>query len=108
MQSLFYLFCVVVVCVWLIGWGFPIAERTMQKNILKFNRWFKKMTKKLRSGFSVLIATLIVSGCTTTGPVEIRYACPPMLRTATYNAMQADELADYRIAVEQCKMGGIQ
>lgn len=49
----------------------------------------------------------IVSGCATTGPVEIKRTCPPMLRVATYNAMAADELADYRIAVEQCQ-GGIK
>lgn len=107
MQSLFYLFCVVCVCVWFIGWGVLIAERITQKNISKFNRWYSKITKKFGNGFCLLIVMLICNGCTTTGPVEIRHTCPPMLRAATYNAMQADELADYRIAVEQCK-GGIK
>lgn len=107
MQSLFYLFCVVCVCIWLIGWGFLIAERTMQKSMLKFNIWFRKITKKFKNGFSVLIVLTTCVGCAKTTAVQIKYTCPPMLRTATYNAMQADELADYRIAVEQCKMGGI-
>lgn len=104
MQSLFYLFCVVVVVIWLIGWGFLIAERIMQKNISKISRWLQNVTNRFKNGFWVLIATLIVSGCTTIGDVQIKPTCPPMLRTATYNAMQADELADYRIAVEQCKV----
>lgn len=104
MRALFYLFCVVVVCIWLIGWGFLIAERITQNSVSKFSRWWKETTKKFGSAFSVLIATLIVSGCTTIGPVGIKPTCPPMLRDATYNAMQADELADYRIAVEQCKV----
>lgn len=30
-------------------------------------------------------------------------SCPPMLREATYRAMQADERRDYRIAIEKCK-----
>jgi hypothetical protein len=36
--------------------------------------------------------------------VQIRTECPPMLREATYKAMQADEIADYRIAVEKCRV----
>lgn len=105
MQSLFYLFCVVVGCVWLIGWGVLIAERITQKNISKFSKWLKKLTSQYEKGFSALIVMLIVSGCCPNGNVQIKHTCPPMLRTATYNAMQADELADYRIAVEQCKQG---
>lgn len=103
MQSLFYLFCVVVVCIWLIGWGFLIAERITQNNASKFSRWLQNVTNRLKNGFWVLIVLVTANGCTTTGPVQIKPTCPPMLRTATYNAMQTDELADYRIAVEQCK-----
>lgn len=104
MRSLFYLFRVLVVCIWLIGWGFLIAERITQKNTSKFNRWLQNATNRFKNEFCLLIAMLICGGCTTTGPVQIKPTCPPMLRAATYNAMQADELADYRIAVEQCKV----
>lgn len=36
--------------------------------------------------------------------MQIKPVCPPMLREATYKAMQADEVADYRIAVEKCRV----
>lgn len=47
---------------------------------------------------------IILTGCSLIGnePIE-KISCPPMLREKTYKAMQADELADYRIAVEKCK-----
>lgn len=52
----------------------------------------------------VLLVPIILTGCASTGSVQIRYECPPMLREATYKAMQADEVADYRIAVEKCRV----
>lgn len=104
MSALFYLFCVVCVCIWLIGWGFLIAERITQKNISKFNRWLQNVTNRFKKGFWVLIVLTTCVGCVKTTDVQIKHTCPPMLRTATYNAMQTDELADYRIAVEQCKV----
>ena len=107
MQSLFYLFCAVCVVIWLIGWVVLIAEQKTQKYASKINNWISKMSSRYGKWFCLLIVMSTVSGCTTTGNVEIRRVCPPMLRAATYNAMQADELADYRIAVEQCK-GGIK
>lgn len=47
---------------------------------------------------------LICSGCSKHIAAAIEYpSCPPMLREATYRAMQADERRDYRIAIEECK-----
>jgi hypothetical protein len=46
----------------------------------------------------------ILTGCVNTTDVQIKPVCPPMLREATYKAMQADEVADYRIAVEKCRV----
>lgn len=107
MQLLFFVFCAVCVCIWCIGWVCLIAEWMQQKNTRKFSKWLRNVTSQFRKGCWVLIATLILNGCATIGNAPIKQTCPPMLRTATYNAMQADELADYRIAVEQCKNGGI-
>ena len=53
---------------------------------------------------------IILTGCCKTGVVRIELpTCPPMLRDATYRAMQADERRDYRIAVQRCQaVGDIQ
>jgi hypothetical protein len=51
----------------------------------------------------LLIPTILCSCCPVTS-VQIKTECPPMLREATYKAMQADEIADYRIAVEKCRV----
>jgi hypothetical protein len=47
---------------------------------------------------------LILPSCAKPTSVQIKPVCPPMLREATYKAMQADEIADYRIAVEKCRV----
>jgi hypothetical protein len=52
----------------------------------------------------VLLIAQILTGCCQSSAVQIRTVCPPMLREATYKAMQADEVADYRIAVEKCRV----
>lgn len=52
----------------------------------------------------VVVIPIILTGCASTGSVQIKHECPPMLREATYSAMQADEVADYRIAVEKCRV----
>lgn len=103
MQSLFWAFCCVCVVIWLIGWAVLIAEELSQKKQQRFSNWLKEMCKKYGHEFIALTAAITLSGCASTGNVQIKHTCPPMLREATYQAMQADELADYRIAVEQCK-----
>lgn len=103
MRYLFYAFCAVCVLLWLIGWGVLFAEKILQKKQQQFNKWLKNMCKKSEKIFLALILLITLTGCASTGNVQIKHTCPPMLREATYQAMQADELADYRIAVEQCK-----
>lgn len=103
MRYLFYAFCVACVSLWLIGWGVLIAEKISQKKQQRFSKWLKDMCKESKKRFSALILLITLTGCASTGNVQIKPTCPPMLREATYQAMQADELADYRIAVEQCK-----
>lgn len=103
MQSLFWAFCCVCVVIWLIGWVVLIAEKTSLKKQQKFSAWLMKMVNELEKRCLALLLLITLSGCASTGNVQIRHTCPPMLREATYQAMQADELADYRIAVEQCK-----
>lgn len=106
MRFLLWLFCVVVVCIWLIGWGIVIAERMPRKLKYRLLRLNRTIARKLCDGFWPLLMLIICSGCaqTTCVPIEVP-SCPPMLRRATYNAMQADERRDYRIAVEQCNKG---
>lgn len=89
--------------VWLIGWVLLFAEKISQKKQQRFIKWLKDMCKESEKRFSALILLITLTGCASTGNVQIKHSCPPMLREATYQAMQADELADYRIAVEQCK-----
>lgn len=103
MQSLFWGFFLLCFVVWLIGWAVLFAEKISQKKQQQFNKWLKDMNKELKKRFSALILLITLTGCASTGSVQIKHTCPPMLREATYQAMQADELADYRIAVEQCK-----
>lgn len=50
------------------------------------------------------IIIICLTGCCQNTSVQIKPVCPPMLREATYKAMQADEVADYRIAVEKCRV----
>ena len=51
---------------------------------------------------------ITLTGCCKTGAVRIEVpTCPPMLRDATYRAMQADERRDYRIAVQRCRINGV-
>lgn len=103
MLYLFYVFCAACVLLWLIGWAVLIAEELSQKKQQQLNKWLKEMCKKYGRELLALTAAITLSGCANTGNVQIKHTCPPMLREATYQAMQADELADYRIAVEQCK-----
>lgn len=96
----FYALCAVV---WLIGLALLIAELIPQKKQLKMHRWLKQFTRQLQKKFLPLMAMTILAGCCNTTAVQIKPSCPPMLRATTYRAMQADEIADYRIAVESCK-----
>jgi hypothetical protein len=91
------------VVVWLIGWAVLIAEKLSLKKQQKFIEWLRKMARESEKKFSALILLITLTGCASTGNVQTKPTCPPMLREATYQAMQADELADYRIAVEECK-----
>ena len=102
-KSLFWLVCVLAVFTWLIGWVVLFAEKILQTRQTKFSKWFKNLIETSQKRYWVLVILATCNGCATTGSVQIRTVCPPMLREATYKAMQADEVADYRIAVEKCK-----
>lgn len=103
MQYLFWGFCALCVLGWLIGWAVLIAEKMSRKRKQRFLRWLQTAANQYGKKFSALLAAITLTGCASTGCVPNKPTCPPMLREATYRAMQPDELADYRIAVEQCK-----
>ena len=106
MRYLFWLFAFVCVGVWLIGWALVIAERLEQKYNLKFSKWLSEMTEKYSRWLCLFLTMITLSSCCQNGNAPIEYpSCPPMLREATYKAMQADERRDYRIAIEKCKVG---
>lgn len=106
MQYVFLFFCAVCVVIWLIGWVILIAEQIQQKYNLKFSKWLTEMIEKSSKWLCLFLTVTICSGCAKTGCAPIEYpSCPPMLREATYKAMQADERRDYRIAIEKCKTG---
>ena len=106
MQRLFYVFCVLCVFIWLLGWVILIAEQIQQKYKLKTLKWLSKMIEKSSKWLCLFLTAIICSGCSTRTCAPIEYpSCPPMLREATYKAMQADERRDYRIAIEKCKIG---
>lgn len=76
-----------------------IKDITGQKfNHLTAIKW------SVEKALGLISLALVLSGCSThtCAPIE-KPSCPPMLREQTYKAMQTDELADYRIAVESCK-----
>lgn len=107
MQSLkWLLLCVLsgLAGIWLIGLVALCVEKMSQRKQSKFNKWFKSLTKELQKKYWVLPIAIICNGCCQHTAVQIKPTCPPMLREATYRAMQADEIADYRIAVEKCKL----
>ena len=99
----FAAFCVVLGVFWLIGWGLVFADWIKQKLSWKRKKTIVRLRKALQNGLWAIAAATILTGCCSTGNVVIEHDCPPMLRAATYQAMQADELADYRIAVEKCQ-----
>ena len=103
-QSLFWLVCSAAVGLWLFGWVCLFAEKIMQKQQSKFSKWFKSLIESYEKRYWVLVIVPILTGCCQHTAVQIKPTCPPMLREATYKAMQADEIADYRIAVEKCKL----
>ena len=103
-KSLFWLLCVLVVFIWLIGWVALFAEKILQTKQTKFNKWFKSLIEQSQKRYWLLLIASILTGCVNTTSVQIKPVCPPMLREATYKAMQADEIADYRIAVEKCRV----
>lgn len=103
------LFYVSLLCLFLAGGFCIIAVYLVAEWILSWNAKPKSVKqsrrkKRLPTACWLLLMTLICSGCAnnTCVPIEVP-SCPPMLRAATYNAMQADERRDYRIAVESCK-----
>lgn len=102
-ERLFYAFCALCVAGWLTGWVMVFAEKVLPKIRWKMLRLKVKLLQALRNGLCGILAVSILTGCCSTGNVAIKHDCPPMLRAATYQAMQADELADYRIAVEKCQ-----
>ena len=107
MQLLFWLLCLAVVAIWLTGWVFLIAERIAQKVRLNKHRRFRAWMRKLCGGLCLCLMAITLTGCCKTGAVRIEVpTCPPMLRDATYRAMQADERRDYRIAVQRCQAVG--
>ena len=103
-KLLFWLVCAGLVGIWLTGWVCLTAEKILRRKQTKFSKWFKNLIETSQKRYWVLVILAICNGCTTTGSVQIRTVCPPMLREATYKAMQADEVADYRIAVEKCRV----
>lgn len=103
-QSLFWGVCSVAVITWLLGWACLIAEKILQRKQTKFSKWFKNLIEQSQKGFCLILTLITCVGCVKTTSVQIKPACPPMLREATYKAMQADEIADYRIAVEKCRV----
>lgn len=103
-KSLFWLVCVLAVFTWLIGWVVLFAEKILQTRQTKFSKWFKSLIEQSQKRYWLLLIVPILTGCVNTTDVQIKPVCPPMLREATYKAMQADEIADYRIAVEKCRV----
>lgn len=103
-QLLFWFVCSLALGLWLFGWACLIAEKLWQKKQTEFSKWFRNLVEQSSRRFCLLVTATILTGCAGTGDVQIRTECPPMLREATYKAMQADEVADYRIAVEKCKL----
>lgn len=59
---------------------------------------------KFSKGFCLFLIAITLTSCSRhiCVPIEVP-SCPPMLREATYRAMQADERRDYRIAIESCR-----
>ena len=107
MQLLFWLFLVLVVVISLIGWGCLIVEKIQQKRQIKRLQPSEQLKRKLKHGLWGLLMLTILTGCCANTGVRIEIpSCPPLLREATYKAMQADERRDYRIAVEKCQQKG--
>jgi hypothetical protein len=104
LKSLLLLVLSGLVGIWLIGWVALFAEKILQTKQTKFNKWFKSLIEQSQKRYWVLLIVPILTGCVNTTDVQIKPVCPPMLREATYKAMQADEIADYRIAVEKCRV----
>lgn len=100
---LFWAVCVLAVVTWLLGWVALFAEKILQIKQTKFNKWLKNLIEQSQKGFCLILTLITCVGCARTTSVQIKPVCPPMLREATYKAMQADEVADYRIAVEKCR-----
>ena len=70
-----------------------------------YNR-IKNLGWSAKKAITIPCVLFLLSGCVSRGCAPIEYpSCPPMLREATYKAMQADERRDYRIAIEKCKIG---
>lgn len=68
-----------------------------------YNR-IKNLGWSVKKAITIPCILFLLSGCAKTGNAPIEYpSCPPMLREATYRAMQADERRDYRIAIESCR-----
>lgn len=104
MQLLFWLLCLAVVAIWLIGWGFLIAERIAHRPRPNTPQWLIRLANRLSKWLCLYLMAITLTGCCKTGVVRIEVpTCPPMLRDATYRVMQADERRDYRIAVQRCQ-----
>ena len=104
LKLLFWLVCAGLVGIWLTGWACLIAEKILRRKQTKFSKWFKNLIETSQKRYWVLLIVPILTGCYQSSAVQIKPVCPPMLREATYKAMQADEVADYRIAVEKCRV----
>ena len=104
LKLLFWLVCAGLVGIWLTGWACLIAEKILQRKQTKFSKWFKNLIEQSQKRFCLILTLITCVGCARTTSVQIKPVCPPMLREATYKAMQADEIADYRIAVEKCRV----
>lgn len=103
MESLLLLFCSCALglgCFVLVlsGVSWMLSKRKKPKSVRKSRR-----KRKFHVGCWLFLMILTLNGCakTTCVPIEVP-TCPPMLRDATYRAMQADERRDYRVAVELC------
>lgn len=93
-----------LVAIWLIGWVVLFAEKILQTRQSKFSKWFNSLIETSQKRYWVILIATTCGGCCQNSGVQIKPVCPPMLREATYKAMQADEIADYRIAVEKCRV----
>lgn len=95
---LFYAF------LWFTEWGWRLADWMRRPSKSKEMKQMQRCVKMLKKKYLALILIVFLNGCckTTVEQIEVP-TCPPLLREATYKAMQTDERRDYMIAVKFCQ-----